>query len=65
VQCAAVRTTFGRISVPEQKSNQSLPRWSWSAPTFAYLFDVSDVPPITAPAGATRSRPVIASPARA
>ena len=42
-------------SVPEQKSNQSLPTFNCKAPTFAYLFAVSEVPPITAAAGAATS----------
>jgi hypothetical protein len=50
-----VSTTFGRTSVPEQKSNQSLPTFSCKTPTFAYLLAVSVVPPTTAAAGAARS----------
>ena len=55
MQWAAVRTTFGRTSVPEQKSNQSLPTFNCRTPTFAYVFAVSDVPPMTAAAGAAMS----------
>jgi hypothetical protein len=56
-QWAAVSTTFGRISVPEQKSNQSFPfTVPCSTPAFANLLAVSEVPPTTAPAGATTSR---------
>jgi hypothetical protein len=43
----------GSASVPEQKSNQCRGATSsWSTPTFEYVFAVSLVPPITAPAGA-------------
>jgi hypothetical protein len=37
VQCAAVRTTSARTSVPEQKSNHSPSTFNWSTPTFTYF----------------------------